>query len=649
MSRALLNTVLFLPALLCLTACGKAETSTSRDGAVQISFEQISANQAWEKLTSSGERPERLAGEGGLQYFMRQVELSDIRRRELGLTFWHDYPNDPRRYKWLALTVRIPPHYAKDIHEWTGNETTINPNTAALNTDALAKWEKVYPDMREAFRNSAEVTDIERRFLWAMEINQTLLRMVEAHTRGDHVDAASVLEKIAIFAEAYPEAFSENDKSSYYSNIGNLIRYVMGHHRAVFGLDEEEGIYGFIERLADTGNKAASSLSKVLLKRRQNANQEKKVDLSEGRQMFMSLPSTVGYQPSTFEGHVAYDHDILVRNQKFREIGRTFWQKYFGQKEKLEWLAITSNGYSVSYDQNFVDKIRGVRTILDEEEVAEWEQAYAALSAEIFNDPQTTNAQRGYFLHKDINGQFRQVKNAWRDNKDKKGLQELLDNIHILYTEYGSHKDHNAHYITVTGPSVHSFTIIRDYKTLGMSDDDLLTFFEPMFSYEDEDLQNLAKAAFNHVELRRTPFEFKAQTLHGEVFDVKDLRGKIVLVDHWNTGCSACIAAMPGIDRTYQKYKDKGFEVVSICYDATERKKRVLRIEEELGLTWPTVDGESQEAFIKKKYGYQGYPQYMLLNRDGTLYAGTGEVAMGRNLPALLDEMLGAEQASKNK
>ena len=37
----------------------------------------------------------------------------------------------------------------------------------------------------------------------------------------------------------------------------------------------------------------------------------------------------------------------------------------------------------------------------------------------------------------------------------------------------------------------------------------------------------------------------------------------------------------------------------------------------------------------------------MLLNRDGTLYAGTGEVDMGRNLEALLEEMLADEAAEK--
>lgn len=72
-----------------------------------------------------------------------------------------------------------------------------------------------------------------------------------------------------------------------------------------------------------------------------------------------------------------------------------------------------------------------------------------------------------------------------------------------------------------------------------------------------------------------------------------------------------------------------------------------MRIDRELGLTWTTLNGEGQWEEISEKYGYVGFPQYMLLNRDGTLYAGTGEVDMGRNLEALLDEMLAAEVTEK--
>src|SRR5690606_11028384 len=129
--------------------------------------------------------------------------------------------------------------------------------------------------------------------------------------------------------------------------------------------------------------------------------------------------------------------------------------------------------------------------------------------------------------------------------------------------------------------------------------------------------------------------------------DLAGYRGKLVLVDHWVTTCSACIHAMARLHDVYLRYKEQGFEVLSVCYDGKAQREKGLRIEKEMGLTWITVAADGMWDAMSHRYGYQGVPQYMLLNRDGTLHAGTAEVDMGRGLQPLLDEMLVAEAAAK--
>lgn len=147
------------------------------------------------------------------------------------------------------------------------------------------------------------------------------------------------------------------------------------------------------------------------------------------------------------------------------------------------------------------------------------------------------------------------------------------------------------------------------------------------------------------MKLRSTPFELSGRKIDGEPFDIESLRGKIVLVDHWATTCAGCIAAMPRIHDIYLRYQDLGFEVLLVNYDGPSRLSKVERIEKELGLTWMTYAGNFDlwDNTISVKYGYGGFPQYMLLNRDGTIRAGTGAIDMGRNLEALLNEMLEEE------
>ncbi len=57
------------------------------------------------------------------------------------------------------------------------------------------------------------------------------------------------------------------------------------------------------------------------------------------------------------------------------------------------------------------------------------------------------------------------------------------------------------------------------------------------------------------------------KTLAGEKISTSDLRGKVVLVNFWATSCVTCMAEMPKIVETFNKYKDRGFETVAVAMD----------------------------------------------------------------------------------
>jgi peroxiredoxin len=44
-----------------------------------------------------------------------------------------------------------------------------------------------------------------------------------------------------------------------------------------------------------------------------------------------------------------------------------------------------------------------------------------------------------------------------------------------------------------------------------------------------------------------------------------DLRGQVALVNFWATSCVSCVAEMPDMVRTYEKYKGKGFGTVAVA------------------------------------------------------------------------------------
>lgn len=53
--------------------------------------------------------------------------------------------------------------------------------------------------------------------------------------------------------------------------------------------------------------------------------------------------------------------------------------------------------------------------------------------------------------------------------------------------------------------------------------------------------------------------------LDGSSQTTADLRGKVTLVNFWATSCTTCVAEMPQIVATYDKFKAKGYETVAVA------------------------------------------------------------------------------------
>lgn len=53
--------------------------------------------------------------------------------------------------------------------------------------------------------------------------------------------------------------------------------------------------------------------------------------------------------------------------------------------------------------------------------------------------------------------------------------------------------------------------------------------------------------------------------LDGSTGSTADLRGKVTLVNFWATSCTTCVAEMPEIVATYEKYQPRGFETLAVA------------------------------------------------------------------------------------
>ncbi|HEX3717054.1 MAG TPA: TlpA disulfide reductase family protein [Verrucomicrobiae bacterium] len=115
------------------------------------------------------------------------------------------------------------------------------------------------------------------------------------------------------------------------------------------------------------------------------------------------------------------------------------------------------------------------------------------------------------------------------------------------------------------------------------------------------------------------PISIRFAAVDGKTVDLADMRGKVVLVDFWATGCRPCVAELPALKAVYERLHQRGFEVIGISCDTD--KERLLNFTKKNGYSWPEYfDGKLQEDNkFTQQFGIDGIPHMFLVDRQGKL------------------------------
>ena len=126
-------------------------------------------------------------------------------------------------------------------------------------------------------------------------------------------------------------------------------------------------------------------------------------------------------------------------------------------------------------------------------------------------------------------------------------------------------------------------------------------------------------------------------SVDGKPFDIKMLRGKVVLIDFWATWCGPCRGEIPNMKQLYTKYNHRGFEIVGISVDKQVPTLQSFIVSEKI--PWislsETVTLGGGMPGIAGTYGIRSYPTMWLLDREGRVISTS---ARGENLKMLLQK-----------
>jgi thiol-disulfide isomerase/thioredoxin len=114
----------------------------------------------------------------------------------------------------------------------------------------------------------------------------------------------------------------------------------------------------------------------------------------------------------------------------------------------------------------------------------------------------------------------------------------------------------------------------------------------------------------------RQKADFTLTDLQGKSWTLRELHGKIVLVNFWATWCPPCRKEMPDLDALYKRFKDQGLVILAVDDEEAGKVKPFLA---ERPVTYPILLDPGRK--VNDLFHIDGIPKSFVYDREGKLVA----------------------------
>ncbi len=117
---------------------------------------------------------------------------------------------------------------------------------------------------------------------------------------------------------------------------------------------------------------------------------------------------------------------------------------------------------------------------------------------------------------------------------------------------------------------------------------------------------------------RKSASEFSLTDLQGNVHRLSDYRGKVVVLNFWDTWCGPCRQEIPGFIAIQEKLADNGLQLLGVAL-GKEGADRVRDYASQAGINYPVLLLGTDSNLLDNYGGINSIPATFIIDRKGFL------------------------------
>lgn len=616
-------------------AIGSNEASRAdKEWATLISSNAISSYRESLLKFGSQTRPEFLAS-----WNQRRAKF-----RELGLAFYHEFPEDPRRWAWLLETMERPPMYFLDsadgVREWSMDAL----ERAHFDLKAKEAWRTEFlTELKPAFMTSPQLTIEQRNDLLFWELYWDLNDYYWEAKRSGKLELNQIEARILEFA-------GEPGSAKKSPSLGPilLVQTFIEQHSKLWRMGDVEW-RALAAMLKTSRNSELRLYGESLGKAAEDSEEspEMKTRIPAALEALWGITrwgtraeNYAKYPEGTEEFYKSWSYDRAL----FCNLGLKFFDDFPHDSQRLGWLQAVVNMPPYFWrdaDQGakaYADKTYYLAEI-DQAAKTNWTKRY------------TSELRPAYFAQRDTTDRMRMDLDYWwlfweladatltakreRLHGQTPNLDETVNKILNFAASYQSGGDYAVRLIQnfiYSYADTWQFDYVKEQQ-----------FLDAMRASPSTVLRVFAEKT---IADRNGALELKFTAFDGREIDLKNFKGKVVAIDFWATWCAPCVQAIPDLNALYAKYHGQGFEIIGVAADRSglgfedsEMKFRAFLKRHDM--QWPQWYNYAEVTDYLKQQNIDTLGQILLVDPQGrVVYHEVGGSPI-RDLEPLIREHLG--------